>query len=243
MITFTLHTNVQFTNYHMDPDFITYQKFNDPALADELAEQLELHQIEYTIEEESTGFDPSLVMSNEAKYYAVKIKSEDFETVNELLKQNEEANTDEVEKDYYLFSFTDDELMEVVTKADEWSAFDVVLARKLLAERGKEISEQKIATIQGERIEELKKPEESQLTWIIIGYVIALGGVILPFFVSAIGVFIGWHLSSYKKTLPDGERVFGYSETDRMHGKRIFYLGIIVFVLSLAILLFYHIWI
>ena len=227
----------------MNPDFITYQKFNDPALAEELAEQLEQHQIEYTIEEESTGFDPSLVMSNEAKYYAVKIKSDDFETVNELLKENEEVNTDEIDKDYYLFSFTDDELMEVVTKADEWSAFDVVLARKLLTERGKEVSDQKIAAIHEQRIEELKQPEASQLSWIIIGYLIALSGVILPFFVSAIGIFIGWHLSSYKKTLPDGERIYGYSETDRMHGKRIFYLGIIVFVLSLAILLCYHIWI
>jgi len=212
-------------------------------LAEELTEQLEQHSIEYNIEEESTGFDPSLVMNNETKYYAVKIKSADFEQVNDLLKQNEETNTDEIGKDYYLFSFTDDELMDVVTKADEWSAFDVVLARKLLAERGKEINDQKIAAIQEQRIEELKKPEASQLTWIIVGYLIALSGVILPFFISAIGVFIGWHLSSYKKTLPDGERVYGYSETDRMHGKRIFYLGIIVFVLSLAILIFYHIWI
>jgi len=227
----------------MNPEFITYQKFDDPALAEELTEQLEQHSIEYNIEEESTGFDPSLVMNNETKYYAVKIKSADFEQVNDLLKQNEETNTDEIGKDYYLFSFTDDELMDVVTKADEWSAFDVVLARKLLAERGKEINDQKIAAIQEQRIEELKKPEASQLTWIIVGYLIALSGVILPFFISAIGVFIGWHLSSYKKTLPDGERVYGYSETDRMHGKRIFYLGIIVFVLSLAILIFYHIWI
>ncbi|HWZ04069.1 MAG TPA: hypothetical protein VNX40_10710 [Mucilaginibacter sp.] len=228
----------------MEPDFITYQKFNDPALAEELAEQLEQNGIPYQIEEESLTFSITFVLNDPLQTeYAVKIKSEDFEKVNELLKKNEETNTGEIDKDYYLFNFTDDELMDVITKADEWSAFDVVLARKLLAQRGKEISEQKIAVIQEERIEELKKPEASQLTWVIIGYLIALGGVILPFFVSAIGVFIGWHLSSYKKTLPDGERVYGYSETDRMHGKRIFYLGIIVFVLSLAVLLFYHLWI
>jgi len=227
----------------MEPEFITYQKFNDPALAEELAEQLQENDIPYRIEEQSLTFSITFVLNDPLqKEYAVKIRSEDFEKVNELLKQNEEMSTKEIGKDYYLFSFTDDELMDVVTKADEWSPFDVVLARKLLAERGKEISDQKIAVIQEERIEELKKPEASQLTWIIVGYVIALSGVILPFFVSAIGVFIGWHLSSYKKTLPDGERVYGYSETDRMHGKRIFYLGIIVFVLSLVILIFFHVW-
>ena len=211
----------------MNPDFITYQKFNDPALAEELAEQLEQHQIEYTIEEESTGFDPSLVMSNEAKYYAVKIKSDDFETVNELLKENEEVNTDEIDKDYYLFSFTDDELMEVVTKADEWSAFDVVLARKLLAERGKEVSDQKIAAIHEQRIEELKQPEPPQTTYILSGYLFAmLGGVL--------GFFIGWHLSTYKKTLPDGERVYAYTENDRWHGRLIFYLSFVGLAIGLA---------
>jgi hypothetical protein len=222
----------------MNPAFITYQKFNDPALAEELTQLLDGHNIEYDLEEQSFRFDPSLVLNNAAKEYAVKIRHEDFEKVNGLLKENEANNVDEIEKDYYLFSFSDDELMEVISKADEWSAFDVVLARKLLAERGKEISDQKISAIHVQRIEELKKPETSQLSWIIAGYLIALGGVLLPFFVSAIGVFIGWHLSTYKKTLPDGERVYGYSETDRMHGKRIFYLGIIVFVLSFVYFIF-----
>lgn len=211
----------------MNPDFITYHKFNDPALAEELAEQLERHNIEYTIEQESTGFDPSLVMSNETKYYAVKIKSADFEKVNDLLKQNEEVNTDEIDKDYYLFSFTDDELMDVITKADEWSAFDVVLAHKLLAERGKEITEQKIAAIHGQRIEELKQPEPPQTIYIISGYFFALLGGIL-------GFFIGWHLSTYKKTLPNGERVYGYTENDRWHGRLIFYLSFVGLAMGLA---------
>lgn len=48
----------------MEPEFITYQKFNDPALAEELAELLDVHHIEHTIEEASSGFDPSMVMSN-----------------------------------------------------------------------------------------------------------------------------------------------------------------------------------
>jgi len=230
----------------MEPEFITYQKFNDPALADELAGQLEQHGIAYQIEEQSLTFNITFVLNDPLqKEYAVKIKSADFEKVNQLLKDDENKNIEDVDKDYYLFSFTDDELIDVVTKADEWSAFDVVLARKLLTERGKDISEAAISVINEQRLEELKKPESSQLSWIIVGYLIALGditiafGVIIwPFFVCAIGLFIGWHLASYKKTLPDGERVFGYNQTDRMHGKRIFYLGITVFVLSLAYLLF-----
>jgi hypothetical protein len=223
----------------MNPELITYQKFNDPALAEELAEQLEQHGIPYEIEEQSLTFNITFVLNDPLqKEYAVKIKSEDFEKVNQLLKDDESKNIEAVDKDYYLYGFTNDELMEVITKADEWSAFDVVLARKLLGGKGVDIGDATISTINEKRIEELKKPEASQLTWVIVGYMIALSGIILPFFVSAIGLFIGWHLSSYKKTLPDGERVYGYNETDRIHGKRIFYLGIIVFVLSLGFVIY-----
>ena len=84
--------------------------------------------------------------------------------------------------------------MDVIVKADEWSVFDNVLARKILAKRGKPINEGEISTIQEQRLGNLKKPEPSQRAWIIVGYICAmLGGVL--------GFFIGWHLSTYKRTL------------------------------------------
>jgi|SRR6185312_9423 len=214
----------------MEPEFITYQKFNDPALAEELVGLLTKHAIDYTVQEEFTGFDPSLAMGNEAIDYAVKIKSSDFDRANKLLTEYDEKNIKGVDADYYLFGFSDDELIEVVTKADEWSSFDVVLARKLLADRGKNISDEEIAIIHKKRLEDLKTPERPQTFWIIAGYIFAFGGGIL-------GFFIGWHLSTYKKTLPNGQRVFGYIESDRKHGKQIFYLSFlglaIVFIFKL----------
>jgi hypothetical protein len=204
----------------MTPEFITYQKFNDPALANDLAELLGQHHIPYFIQEETSGFDPSLVMSNAAVDYALKIKSGDFEKVNQLRKEYEEKNLRDVDKDYYLFGFSDDELMEVLTKADEWSIFDVVLARKLLNERGTRISDADILAIDKKRVEELKTPEPPQTTWIILGYLLA-------FFGGLLGLFIGWHLKSYKKTLPSGEKIYGYTENDRWHGKLIFYISIV----------------
>ncbi|HAL82984.1 MAG TPA: hypothetical protein DCO83_12735 [Mucilaginibacter sp.] len=212
----------------MDPEFITYQKFNDPALANDLAELLAGNHIEYQVEEATSGFDASMVMSNAPVDYAVKIQSEDFEKVNQLLKESERRDVEAIGKDYYLFAFTDDELMEVVTKADEWSSFDVVLARKLLAERGKSISDEEISKIHESRIVELKEPEPPQALWIIVGYILAFGGGVL-------GLFIGWHLSTYKKTLPDGERVYGYTENDRKHGKRIFFLSFIGLAIAFAV--------
>jgi len=224
----------------MEPEFVTYQKFDDIVLAEVLTDLLEENGIAYEFEEQSFRFDPSLVLSNAKKEYAIKIKSADFERVTQLLQANEAENVGSVEPDYYLFGFTDDELMDVITKADEWSAFDVVLAKKILGDRGKPVSEQEIEAIHEQRIEELKAPEPSQSFWVNTGYVIALASIALPFFVWVIGLFIGWYLWSFKKTLPDGERIFAYSYKDRRHGKRIFYLSIIVFVLNIVTVIIYN---
>ena len=210
----------------MEPEFITYQKFNDAALAAELTDLLQRHNIKYVMEEQSLTFNPTFVLNDELSMeYAVKISSDDFEMVNKIVAEEESANVDEVEKDYYLFDFSDEELMEIIATADEWSAFDFVLARKILGGRGVTLNDEAIAKAKNERIESLKKPAGSQNTWIILGYLFAfLGGVL--------GLFIGWHLSTAKKTLPDGERVYEYSEQDKKQGKRIFYISIVMTVIS-----------
>jgi len=210
----------------MEPDFITYQRFNDIALANNLADILQRHNIIYTIEEESLTFNPTFVLNNElSNEYAVKIKSDDFEQVNQLLVEEETTNIDEVEADYYLFKFTNDELIDLLTKADEWSAFDYLLAQKILAERGITVDDNYLAELKEKRIEELKKPEPPQTIWVIIGYMTAcLGGIL--------GIFIGWYLLSSKKTLPNGEKVYNYNERDRKNGRNIFYLSIIIFAIA-----------
>ena len=216
----------------MEPDFITYQRFNDIALPNNLADILQRHSITYTIEEESLTFNPTFVLNNElANEYAVKIKSEDFEQVNQLLVEEETTNIDEVEADYYLFKFTNDELIDLITKADEWSAFDYLLAQKILTERGITINDKYLAELKEKRIEELKEPETPQTIWIVVGYMAAfLGGIL--------GIFIGWHLLSSKKTLPNGEKVYDYNEDDRKQGRNIFYLSIIIFAIAVVIKVF-----
>jgi hypothetical protein len=210
----------------MEPEFITYQKFNDIELANELIAVLSENDIPYTMEEEAPVFDPSFSFKEIVTEYAVKINAGDFERVNQLLAESEKDNVNNADKDYYLFSFTDAELMEVITKADEWSAFDNQLAQKIMADRGKSITDEQISRIKEERIEELKKPDAPQTGWIIIGYISAfLGGLI--------GIFIGWYLASYKKTLPDGQKVYGYTEHDRKQGQLIFFIGIVVLCIGI----------
>ncbi|HEY4198625.1 MAG TPA: hypothetical protein VGM63_23955 [Mucilaginibacter sp.] len=215
----------------MDSEFLTFQQFNDPALAEDLIDLLVKNNISYLVEEDimNVAVNPLTAINNElSKVYYVKIHPDDFTKVTQLLKERDDQYVDEVEADHYLFGFTNEELLEVLEKEDEWSSFDYELAKKILNERGITVDLKKLAALNESRLEELRQPEKSQTFLVFLGYLFALlGGVA--------GIFIGWHFFSHKKTLPNGERLYGYNETDRKHGKIIFYLAICCFVICVVL--------
>ncbi|WP_256012246.1 hypothetical protein [Desertivirga xinjiangensis] len=201
----------------MTSKYIQYRCFNDPALAEELTETLNSNNISFITENNTSSFD--LTFSNNAltQEYIIKLKSEDFDRANELLKKIAEKEIKGIDQDHYLYTFTDDELIDIVKKPDEWNSLDYELALKLLKERGVEVD---LNSIRQERIAELLKPEVSQKTWIIIGYIFV---VIVPL----ITLLVGYFLMNQKKTLPNGERIYSYSDQDRKQGRNLFILGIL----------------
>jgi len=215
----------------MESELIQYKHFNDAALANALVDVLEEGGIEYDVKESSAVFDPAFRSNDLTVEYSVKIKPEDFERANQLLNDKEQENVNQADKDHYLFGFTDAELTDVLAKADEWSPFDYQLARKILLERGVTINEKILADLKTERLEELRATDPPQNIWILFGYLFALAGGVL-------GIFVGWHLATYKKTLPDGEQVYGYNESDRKQGQWIFYVSIVVLISSII----YRLW-
>ena len=50
-------------------------------------------------------------------------------------------------------------------------------------------------------------------------------GYLLGFLVPPLGMFIGFSMGYMKRTLPDGQRLFAYSEADRKEGRRILALA------------------
>jgi hypothetical protein len=204
----------------MNSEFLTFQQFNDPALAEDLIDLLIENNINYLVEEDimNVAVNPLTAINNElSKVYFVKIHPDDF------IKY-----VDEVEADHYLFGFSNEELLEVLEKEDEWSSFDYELAKKILNQRGVTVDPKKLAALNESRLDELRQPEKSQTFLIFLGYLFALLG-------GLVGIFIGWHFFSHKKTLPNGEQVYGYNETDRKHGRIIFYLAICCFVIALVL--------
>lgn len=209
-------------------EFLTYKKFTDRESLDSLTQILTDNGIEFEVTEDRESLDSLYGQKPFDKYYFVKIKQVDFAKADSIVSKMTEPELHQVDKDHYLFGFSDEELFEILTKPDEWNEFDYQLSKKILKERGKDINTDTIDLLKKQRINELAKPEESHKTWIYAGYIFALLGGLL-------GIFIGWHLSTFKKTLPNGQRVYGHNESDRRNGTRIMIIGIVMLVVSLAI--------
>ncbi len=204
----------------MEEKFLTFQKFNDEGIAKNLTDLLAKNDIKFETEDSNKFFDVSFANNPLGREIRVKLQPKDFEVTKKLLEIYYKKQTENVDKDYYLFEFTDQELTEIVMKPDEWGDFDYQLAQQLLKERGIEIKPAVIELITKQRNDDLAKPIEANKYLFTVGYVFAiLGGLI--------GILIGAVIAYSKKTLPDGRSVYRYTEDEKDKGIIIMFLGVI----------------
>jgi hypothetical protein len=201
--------------------FEIYKLLHNRQVAEEMSRILERAGIKCEITQSRQYFDPSFAFNKVDPDVNLKIKPEDFKQANQILKEYYEQQLEMVDKEYYLFTFSDAELIELVRKQDEWGSFDVELAKRILHDRGIEITDEIETEVEKQRLQELGKPEKASRFMIIGGYITALLG---GFF----GMLFGWLLCT-TKTLPDGQRVPMYTLEDRRHGQRMILIGFIVF--------------
>jgi len=215
----------------MSTELSTYRKFiyEDDAL--ELIKILKENLITYELANNSSQLDSSFGGDINTKQFELKIPKEYFEQVEKLEEELVKADVENVDEDYHLFDYSDEELVEIVMKKEEWNKFDYLLAQKILKQRGKEINPDLLKVINKQRIESLSTQEESPTWLLVIGYVCAfLGGLF--------GIFIGAYLMYYKKALPNGDRMYGFSRQDRSHGQNILIISGIAFLFWIGIRLF-----
>jgi hypothetical protein len=203
--------------------FITFQRFNQPADALELVELLKENNVDHEFVNNTPSFDPSFANNELTHEYRVKLRRMDFGRADDLLLQAFSKQLDRIDKSHYLFAFSDEELQDVVSKRDEWSPLDFLLAQKILRQRGKEIKAEEVSQLKKKRIKELAKPKKIRNYWVFRGYIFALLG-------GLVGIAIGWHLLMGKKTLPNGDQVYSYPVSDRKHGLRILIISVVCFI-------------
>jgi hypothetical protein len=214
----------------MESALLTFQKFHDMEVAEDIAEKLRENNIYYELVDESPAFDVSYAYNFVSKDIRIKLKPWDFVTARNILDEYYKGQIDKVDETYYLFSFSNDELKEIISKPDEWGYFDYQLAQKILRDRGDEIKPAVVGLLKEERNKELGKTESMHKKTIARGYYAAfLGGFW--------GFVIGHSLVYSRKTLPDGRSVYTYPEEERTHGINILIISSVCVVLWTVVII------
>lgn len=208
-------------------EFTVFKRFKTKSEAEAFQLLLNEKGIASELVDNSYAVDLSFSGDTSNDETQVFIKQSDFDAAKEVVQQEALNTISNLPEDYYLFSFSNEELMDVVKQSHEWNELDVLLAQKLLQERGEQVSDEQLA----EWSDAHKESEEKQLSvsvgWIIICYLSCLCGGI-------VGAFVGWHLWKTKKVLSNGQKQYIYDKNTRHHGGTIFAIGLVIFLFGVA---------
>ena len=136
-------------------NFKTFQTFNDPGLASAIADRLKAQRIVCLVEKVEPLLEPSFFRNTVEQNILLKVRAADLDRAHRVLEEYYEHQLQDVDPNYYLFSFTDIELLDIIAKPDEWGHFDYVLARELLAKRGLPIPDETIRQMKQQRLRQL----------------------------------------------------------------------------------------
>ncbi|GAA4072248.1 hypothetical protein GCM10022389_16940 [Flavobacterium cheonanense] len=148
----------------MENQFSVFKKYSSIDQAQEVVTLLNSNKIETEIGNNIPPVDSLLTGNNITPEFEIKIKISDFENANKLLQSIAEDQINQVDKNYYLFSFSDEELYDIILKQDEWNEFDYSLAKKLLSERGKPINEELIKSLKKTTLKRFGKTRRKSKT-------------------------------------------------------------------------------
>lgn len=195
-------------------NFLTFRTFSDQQFAKEFIALLSEHQIEHVLES-SGSINPLSRSAADNEQFYVKIRGVDFNKAHQALREFYARQVEQVESDYYLFSFTKEELLDLIQHPNDWSDFDYALATKLLKEQG--VQEIEHTVILPEEVRQKEKPSFSEDD--------LMRGILTSLLGGFMGVWNGWHVLNDKIILPSGEEDYAYSEPDRKRGGTLFAVG------------------
>ncbi|RFS20125.1 hypothetical protein DVR12_20630 [Chitinophaga silvatica] len=202
-------------------ELLTFKRFQTQEQAADVISLLQEHNIPVKYEEEVVLMDRVFVGQNYDQKHLVKIPASYFSKADTLLKSLTTVSLDDVEPDYYLLSFSTEELKEVIIKKDEWGDYDYALALKLLEKQGISYTAEQLETLGSSRLETISKPKDIPGILMLVGFFAPLLIFVPAFFggyLSFLGFFIGGFVCLTKKTLPDGSRTYSFSKSSRTLG-------------------------
>lgn len=201
-------------------EFKTFMSLTNLTVAEEIIKILSENKIDFKFQDTSKDFDVTFSNDSSKNSFLIMLKPIDFNIASKVLEDYTEFNIDEIDSQHPLFSFTNNELKDVILNYDEWHPLDVKLAKHLLKKEDIIIEETEIKKQQFQKIEEAKHPEKSSFITLAMGYLFCITGGLA-------GIGIAIFLMTGKKTLNDGSKRYIYSKSDRAHGIYMLIIGAI----------------
>lgn len=207
---------------------ITFRTAPTKREAEEMVELLAKNGIKSVITKDSGDLDAAIQGESLSNKFEIHIRETQHEAAEAILIVEAKKDLEKITSDYYLHNFSDEELLKVLVEHNEWSEFDVLCSEKILSNRDVIVDLEEIEKQRTLRDASFETPENGQVGWIVFGYIASfLGGFI--------GILLGYSLWKSKKRLPNGRKVPAYNQGIRRHGKNIFYIGIVIFLIFAVI--------
>ena len=163
-------------------NFINYQTFSNLQEASELIDLLNTNQIPFEIDDSAMRFDIAAKNINPLEDgIIIKIRETDKEKINEISSKNKK--TDSI-YDYYLYSFSDNDIIDIIVNPEEWTEEEIALAKKISKERNlKPTAEQvKLLRKNTDKVKEQIKQEnliKNNASWFLFIAIMSIANTIL----------------------------------------------------------------
>lgn len=211
-------------------EWIDLQTYASEEEAEPLVSLIQENNITYNIikDEHQSGDSLNLEFQNRGiSTIHVQVLPRDLEHAKVILDIAAGKAVDDLQDDDYISQFADEDLLQILHTADEWSQSDVHLALKFLHQRGHQITEENIKVWAQERLVQLAEPSKPSATMLAAGYLFSIAG-------GLIGLLIGIQLAYFQKRLPDGNKVAMYAPEHRKQGIAMIAISILAMVLLLG---------
>jgi hypothetical protein len=240
------------------PELLTFQTFAGIDEAKEAAEILEKNGIATVIAARNgRQLDAIMIGNDYGDKITLKIAGSDFTLANELL-YNAPINLTEVATNHPVLSLSNQELLEILSKPDEWGSYNYRIAKALLAERGIAIAEPKLKKLNEERTAILAERKNLSPMLLLAGYASSLVNLgrlffyveyaadyhsVAPsgamsgavwYFPGFFGLVLGAIVMSAKNTLPTGDRTPVYTAGAIKHGMAMFALNAVAWLINIV---------
>ena len=204
----------------MPIEYTSYKKFTDQESAEEITNLLRENGIECHLQDNLHHYVKAIGAHQVDFAVILNIKTDDFIKADKILAAHYLKAIEDVDKTYYLFEFTDEELKDIISNPYDWGNFDFQLAKKILKEKGIEYSDSYIESKKEEKINELSRIKKIPVYKLVAGYLLA-------FFLPPVGMINGFLIVNNRNILPNGQKFYIHSEADRKQGRIIIAVSII----------------